>query len=91
MEILDGVSAAVIVGEIALLRDTPRTATVIATEPLIGYGSAAEAAFATMLELPGIMEQVGAHGSPAAGRVRHADPGRCADDTELYPATGAAR
>jgi CRP-like cAMP-binding protein len=45
--ILDEVPAGVIVGEIALLRDKPRTATVTATEPLSGY-IGDEKAFAAM-------------------------------------------
>lgn len=55
--ILDGVSAGAIVGEIALLRDKPRTATVTTTEPLVGY-IGDEAAFTTMAELPGITERM---------------------------------
>ena len=57
VEILDAVSAGVIVGEIALLRDKPRTATVTTTEPLVGY-IGDEAAFAMMAELPGITERL---------------------------------
>ncbi|MBI3689962.1 MAG: GNAT family N-acetyltransferase, partial [Mycolicibacterium aromaticivorans] len=55
--VLDSVSAGVIVGEIALLRDTPRTATVTTTEPLTGY-IGDHAAFETMAELPGISERL---------------------------------
>jgi CRP-like cAMP-binding protein len=46
-----------IVGEIALLRDAPRTATVVATEPLTGWVGGREA-FATMLGVPGIMDRL---------------------------------
>ncbi|AFM18931.1 acetyltransferase (GNAT) family protein,cyclic nucleotide-binding protein [Mycolicibacterium chubuense NBB4] len=46
-----------IVGEIALLRDAPRTATVVATEPLSGWVGGREA-FATMLEVPGMMDRL---------------------------------
>ncbi|MCT7657356.1 GNAT family N-acetyltransferase [Mycobacterium deserti] len=46
-----------IVGEIALLRDTPRTATVVATEPLTGWVGNREA-FATMLEIPGMLDKL---------------------------------
>jgi CRP-like cAMP-binding protein len=55
--VLDEVSAGVIVGEIALLRDKPRTATVTATEPLSGY-IGDEKAFAAMADLPGVSERL---------------------------------
>ena len=47
----------VIAGEIALLRNGPRTATVIAKESLTGWVGGREA-FATMLELPGMLEKL---------------------------------
>lgn len=55
--ILDEVSAGVIVGEIALLRDKPRTATVTATETLSGY-IGDEKAFGAMADLPGVSERL---------------------------------
>ncbi|MDG4665875.1 GNAT family N-acetyltransferase [Mycobacterium sp. 236(2023)] len=46
-----------IVGEIALLRDAPRTATIVASEPLTGWVGGREA-FATMLEVPGMVDRL---------------------------------
>ncbi len=51
------VGSGLVVGEIALLRDAPRTATVVATEPLAGWVGGREA-FATMLEIPGMMDKL---------------------------------
>ena len=51
------VTPGLIIGEIALLRDAPRTATVMATEPLTGWVGGREA-FATMLEVPGVMDRL---------------------------------
>lgn len=55
--IVDEASAGVIVGEIALLRDKPRTATVTATEPVTGF-IGDEKAFATLVDLPGVSERL---------------------------------
>ncbi|HEY9263683.1 MAG TPA: GNAT family N-acetyltransferase, partial [Mycobacterium sp.] len=51
------VTPGLIVGEIALLRDAPRTATVVATEPLTGWVGGREA-FATLVDIPGIMDRL---------------------------------
>ena len=51
------VSPGVIVGEIALLRNALRSATVVATEPLSGWTGDRDA-FSTLLELPGRMDKL---------------------------------
>ena len=55
--VLDEVCAGVIVGEIALLRDKPRTATVTAAETLTGY-IGDEKAFGVLADLPGVSERL---------------------------------
>jgi CRP-like cAMP-binding protein len=53
----DEVPAGAIVGEIALLRDKPRTATVTAAEPMSGFMGDVKA-FVTMADLPGVSERL---------------------------------
>lgn len=50
-------SAGMIVGEIALLRDKPRSATVIAAQPVTGFVGD-ERAFAAIVDLPGVSERL---------------------------------
>jgi CRP-like cAMP-binding protein len=77
------VTPGMIVGEIALLRDARRTATVVATQRLTGWVGGREA-FSTMLEVPGMMDKLvrtarqrlAAFVTPIRVRVR--------DGTELY-------
>src|ERR1700727_757444 len=54
---VEHVSAGMIVGEIALLRHIPRTATVTTTEPLTGWIGDSDA-FARMVHIPGIMQRL---------------------------------
>jgi len=51
------VSPGLIVGEIALLRNAPRSATVVATEPLSGWVGDRDV-FSTLLEMPGRMDKL---------------------------------
>lgn len=57
VEVLAEIPAGVIIGEIALLRDKPRTATVTASEALSGY-IGDEKAFVAMADLPGVSERL---------------------------------
>ena len=55
--IVEHASPGMIIGEIALLRDIPRTATVITAEPLSGW-IGDDDAFARMVQIPGIMQRL---------------------------------
>jgi protein lysine acetyltransferase len=72
-----------IVGEIALLRDGPRTATVVAKEPLSGWVGGREA-FATMLELPGMLEKLLRIGRQRLAAFLTPIPVRMRDGTQLH-------
>lgn len=71
------VGPGLIVGEIALMRDTPRSATVKAAEPLSGWIGGREA-FATMLDVPCMMthlvrtarQRLAAHAKPIPVTLR---------------------
>jgi len=72
-----------IVGEIALLRDGPRTATVIAKEPLTAWVGGREA-FATMLELPGMVEKLLRTGRQRLAAFITPIPVQMRDGTQLH-------
>jgi CRP-like cAMP-binding protein len=75
--------AGIIVGEIALLRDTPRTATAIAWDEVrgyVGYGSA----FESMLAIPGITERLIRTARQRLAAFITPIPVRINDGTELF-------
>jgi protein lysine acetyltransferase len=72
-----------IVGEIALLRDGPRTATAIAKEPLTGWVGGREA-FGTMLEIPGMVEKLLRIGRQRLAAFLTPIPVRLRDGIEMY-------
>jgi len=80
--ILDEVSAGLLVGEIALLRDTPRTATVTTTEPLTGW-IGDDKAFACMADIPGITERLVRTARQRLAAFVTPIPVRVRDDTPL--------
>lgn len=71
-----------IVGEIALLRDTTRTATVVATQPVRGWVGGREA-FATLLEIPGMLDRLLSTARQRLAAYVSPIPIRLRDGTEL--------
>jgi len=77
------VSPGLIVGEIALLRNAPRSATVIATEPLSGWVGDQDA-FSTLLELPDMMDKLVRIARQRLAAFITPIPVRVRDGTELH-------
>ncbi|OBI71832.1 GNAT family N-acetyltransferase [Mycobacterium sp. E740] len=72
-----------IVGEIALLRDTTRSATVIATQPVRGWVGGREA-FATLLEIPGMLDRLLSTARQRLAAYVDPIPVRLKDRTQLW-------
>ncbi|MGE2833811.1 GNAT family N-acetyltransferase [Mycobacterium sp. SMC-4] len=72
-----------IVGEIALFRDAPRTATVVATDALSGWVGGREA-FSTMLEVPGMVDRLVRTARQRVAAFITPVPVRMRDGTELF-------
>lgn len=77
------VTPGLIIGEIALLRNAPRTATVMATESLTGWVGGREA-FATMLDVPGIIDRLVRTARQRLAAFVTPIPTTMADGTVLY-------
>jgi CRP-like cAMP-binding protein len=77
------VGPGLIVGEIALLRDTPRNATVTATETLTGWVGGREA-FAAMLEVPQLLDKLLRTARQRLATYLTPIPVRLRDRTELF-------
>lgn len=76
------VEPGVIVGELSLLRGTPRAATVTATEPLVGYAGD-EQAFLALLDVPGVSERLGRTGRQRLASLVRPVPVGLRDGSEL--------